>query len=87
MSLDRLERVVATAPPAASGDEVIVTRMFDAPRSLVFKMWTDPAHLVHWAIPKGLAPPIIEHMDVRSGGSLRMTMHFSDGNVYLSKWS
>lgn len=66
---------------------VIVTRAFNAPRAIVFKMWTDPKHLVHWVIPRGFAPPIIEYMDAQTGGSLRMRMKFSDGNVYLSKWS
>ena len=42
---------------------------------------------MHWALPNGFAPLVIEHMDVRSGGSLRMTMHFFDGNVNLSQWS
>jgi uncharacterized protein YndB with AHSA1/START domain len=70
-----------------SDHTVIVTRTFNAPRALVFKMWTDPEHLVNWVIPRGFAPPIIEHMDARTGGSLRMQMNYSDGSVYLSKWS
>ena len=66
---------------------VVVTRTFNAARTTVFKMWTDPSHLVHWVIPRGFAAPIIEQMDARTGGSLRMRMNFSDGSVYLSKWS
>lgn len=89
MSLDRLARVAACIDSAhATPDhDVIVMRVFDAPRELVFKMWTDPEHLVHWVIPKGFLPPIIEHIDARTGGSLRMTMKAMDGNVYLSQWS
>jgi uncharacterized protein YndB with AHSA1/START domain len=89
MSLDRLARVAdcIEAEHAPPDHDVIVTRMFDAPRDLVFKMWTDPGHLAHWVIPKGFAPPIIEHMDARTGGSLRMRMKFSDGKTYLSQWS
>ena len=70
-----------------SDHTVVVARTFDAPSALVFKMWTDPEHLVRWVIPRGFASPIIEHMDARTGGSLRMRMNYSDGNVYLSKWS
>jgi uncharacterized protein YndB with AHSA1/START domain len=31
-----------------SDREIVMTRVFDAPRELVFEMWTDPKHLVHW---------------------------------------
>src|SRR5215813_521950 len=30
------------------GQELVITRVFDAPRELVFKAWTDPEHLKHW---------------------------------------
>ncbi len=36
-----------------SDKEIVTTRVFDAPRELVFKAWTDPDHLVHWWGPKG----------------------------------
>src|SRR5580658_6148894 len=33
--------------------EIVITRVFDAPRERVFEMWTDPKHLVHWWGPRG----------------------------------
>ncbi len=74
-------------PADRSSCEIVISRLFNAPRALVFKMSTDPKHLVHWAIPKGFYPPIIDHVDARAGGSLQMTMRCTDGNVYLSKWA
>ena len=63
------------APPR----ELVVTRVLDAPRSLVFQAWTDPRHVVHWWMPKGFAAPDVETMDVRVGGSWRIRMPSLDG--------
>ncbi len=59
------------APPAKR--ELNITRIFDAPRSLVFKMWTDPKHVAQWWGPKGFTNPVCER-DVRPGGALRIVM-------------
>jgi uncharacterized protein YndB with AHSA1/START domain len=61
--------------------EIVITRVFDAPRGLVFEMWTDPKHLVHWWGPRGFTTTIQE-MDVRPGGLWRMIMHGPDGVNY-----
>ena len=58
-----------------------MTRVFDAPRELVFEMWTDPKHLVHWWGPRGFTTTIQE-MDVRPGGTWRMIMHGPNGVDY-----
>ena len=58
--------------------ELVITRIFDAPRELVFKAWTDPKHLAQWWGPKGFTNPVCE-MDVRPGGSLRIVMRAPDG--------
>ena len=57
---------------------VVITRVFDAPRSLVFKAWTDPAHLAQWWGPKGFTNPVCE-VDLRLGGTLRIVMRAPDG--------
>jgi uncharacterized protein YndB with AHSA1/START domain len=49
------------------------TRVFDAPRSLVFKAWTELEHLVHWLGPQGFTGTIVK-MDVRPGGAYRFHM-------------
>jgi uncharacterized protein YndB with AHSA1/START domain len=64
--------------------EILLTRVFDAPRELVFKVWTDPEHVGRWWGPRGFTNTIHE-MDVRPGGVWRFTMHGPDGVDYLNK--
>jgi uncharacterized protein YndB with AHSA1/START domain len=60
---------------------IIIARTFDAPRALVFKLFTDPYHLVRFWGPEGSTYPVCE-MDVRPGGEWRLTMRFADGSEY-----
>ncbi len=54
-----------------SDREIVVTRVFDAPRRLVFEAWTSPEHLPHWMLgPEGWTMPICE-IDLRPGGAWR----------------
>jgi uncharacterized protein YndB with AHSA1/START domain len=47
-----------------------ITRIFDAPRALVFAAWTDPAHLKHWMGPRD--HPVVELSgELRQGGAWR----------------
>jgi uncharacterized protein YndB with AHSA1/START domain len=64
--------------------EIVITRVFDAPRVLVFEAWTDPRHLVHWWGPKGFTNTFRE-IDVRPGGVWRFIMHGPDGRDYQNK--
>ncbi len=45
---------------------MVVTRVFDAPRELVWKAWTDPQYVMQWWGPKGFTAPICQ-MDFRVG--------------------
>jgi uncharacterized protein YndB with AHSA1/START domain len=58
--------------------EFVINRVFDAPRALVFKAWTDPKHLKVWWGPKGFTNPICE-VDARVGGAWRIVMRSPDG--------
>jgi uncharacterized protein YndB with AHSA1/START domain len=78
-TLDRLDDLVASADR-----EIVATRVFDAPRDLVFKMWTDREHVARWWGPKGFTNTIYE-MDVRPGGVWRFVMHGPDGVDYRNK--
>jgi uncharacterized protein YndB with AHSA1/START domain len=60
---------------------VTITRVFDAPRELVFKLWTDPKHMAQWWGPRGFTNPVCE-LDVRVGGKIRIDMRAPDGTVY-----
>jgi uncharacterized protein YndB with AHSA1/START domain len=67
----------AFAPKA----DLLLTRTFDAPRALVFKVWTDPEHVAQWWGPHEFKTTIQE-MDVRPGGRWRYAMRGPDGNEY-----
>jgi uncharacterized protein YndB with AHSA1/START domain len=64
-----------------SAREMIITRLFDAPRELVFDAFTRPEHIVHWWGPDGFTTTI-ETMDVRPGGVWKHVMHGPDGANY-----
>jgi uncharacterized protein YndB with AHSA1/START domain len=64
--------------------EIVATRVFDAPRELVFAMWTDPKHVGNWWGPRGFTTTIQE-MDVRPGGTWRLVMHGPDGRDYKNR--
>jgi uncharacterized protein YndB with AHSA1/START domain len=61
--------------------ELVLTRIFDAPRELVFKVWTDPKHIPLWWGPHGFTTTVQE-MEVRPGGAWRFTMRGPDGTDY-----
>ena len=77
--------MTATAKTAPYGEaSVTLTRVFDAPRALVWKAWTDPKMMAQWFGPRGFTNPVCE-LDVRVGGSLRIVMRGPDGNDYPMK--
>src|SRR6266576_4505343 len=61
--------------------ELVITRTFDTPREIVFKMWTDPKHMAQWWGPHGFTNPVCE-LDARPGGAIRIHMRGPDGTVY-----
>lgn len=64
--------------------EIVATRVYAAPRALVFTLWTDPRHIAQWWGPNGFTTTIHE-MDVRPGGVWRFVMHGPDGVDYKDK--
>ncbi len=63
---------------------LIATRIFDAPRELVFAAWTDLEHLKQWWGPNGFSTTT-HSIDVRSGGVWRFVMHGPDGRDYQNR--
>ena len=70
--------------PAASDREIVLGRLIDAPRELVFEAWTDSVHVAQWWGPNGFTTTIHE-MAVRPGGVWRFIMHGPDGVDYPNK--
>jgi uncharacterized protein YndB with AHSA1/START domain len=60
---------------------VEITRVFDAPRALVWQAWTDPKMMAQWFAPRGFTTSV-PVLDLRVGGALRIVMHGPDGNDY-----
>lgn len=68
--------------PAEPADRVLeIVRVFDAPPSLVYTVWTTPEHAKRWSAPDGLELFFCE-MDVRPGGTSRCAMRGGDGTEY-----
>jgi uncharacterized protein YndB with AHSA1/START domain len=61
-----------------SDREIVVSRTFNAPRELVWQMWTMSEHLVHWWGPTNWTLPVSE-MDFRVGGTWFYCMQGPDG--------
>lgn len=57
---------------------LVIERVFDAPRALVWKAWTDPVHFACWWGPEGFTAPSCT-MDVRVGGRYLWCMRGPDG--------
>jgi uncharacterized protein YndB with AHSA1/START domain len=60
------------------------TRIFAAPRELVFEAWTKPEHLAHWWDPNGFMLTT-RSFDFRAGGVWRFVMHGPDGRDYENR--
>jgi len=58
--------------------DLTITRVFDAPRELVFKAWTDSAHGSEWSAPRGFTVAVLE-ADLRPGGAWRLCMRTPEG--------
>ena len=57
-------------------DELLITRTFDAPASVLFAVWSKPEHMKRWMGPTGFTCPVAE-IDFRVGGAYRATRHFT----------
>jgi uncharacterized protein YndB with AHSA1/START domain len=67
-----------TKSPLNETERMVVTRIFDAPRELVWKAWTDPKYVMQWWGPKGCTAPVCK-MDFRVGGKFLICMRTPDG--------
>jgi uncharacterized protein YndB with AHSA1/START domain len=75
----RATKVGATTFTTPSDREVAMTRVVDAPRSLVFEAWTNPEHLPNWLGTRRSTMPVCE-IDLRPGGAFRYVWRSEDGS-------
>jgi NADPH:quinone reductase len=71
-------------PQQATEAALVIARVFDAPRSLIFNAWTQPERLKHWWSPKGWTCPV-SRIDLRPGGSYLNCMRSPEGKDYWSR--
>ena len=63
---------------------LVITRVFDASRDLVFKAWTEPERLIRWWGPKGFTTPFCK-IDFRPGGVFHNCMRSPEGRDFCGK--
>lgn len=78
--------MAAEPSTAASLEErtLFIDRIFDAPREVVFKAWTDPQHMVHWWGPRGFKSTVLT-LDLRPGGAYRIHMRSPENTDHWSQ--
>ena len=74
-------RIVNDAEVELQDRELVITRIFDAPRSLVFKVWTEPEHIKNWWGPGPFTAPRCE-VDLKVGGEYVYVMRSPDGQEF-----
>src|SRR5229473_5081659 len=77
----RRKTMVTSSTKPNEDHELVLTCLFNAPRELVFKVWTDPKHVAQWWGPRGFTNPVCE-LDLRPGGAILIHMRSPDGIVY-----
>jgi uncharacterized protein YndB with AHSA1/START domain len=74
-----------TSDEIQSERDFVISRVFDAPRELVWKAVTDPEHMKHWWGPKGFTPRVAK-MDFRPGGVYHYCLRSPDGKEMWGKF-
>jgi uncharacterized protein YndB with AHSA1/START domain len=79
-----MEERMSAGPVATTQaqQDLVITRIFDAPRTLLFKAWTEPQHLMRWWGPAGFTMPVCE-IDPSPGGAYRFRMRSPES---LDSW-
>jgi uncharacterized protein YndB with AHSA1/START domain len=73
-------KIGTTTLTTPSDREVVITRVVDAPRRLVWEAWTNPEHVPHWLLgPEGWTMPVCE-IDLRPGGGWHFVWRKTDGS-------
>lgn len=73
-----------SAASEAQERELVITRVYDAPRQLVWQAWTEPEHVAQWWGPEGFDTRVTE-LDLKPGGRWRYVMIDAAGAEYPSE--
>jgi uncharacterized protein YndB with AHSA1/START domain len=73
-----------TSDLATAERELVVSRLIDAPRALVFRAWTDADHVARWWGPQGYVTTYCK-MDIRPGGAFRVCMRSPEGTDHRKR--
>jgi uncharacterized protein YndB with AHSA1/START domain len=76
--------MAAAANAKINDREIVLTREFDVPRDLLYKVWTEKGHIEKWFGPKGFSTRV-DSIDLSVGGKSQYTMIGPDGKEYPSK--
>jgi uncharacterized protein YndB with AHSA1/START domain len=74
-----------SSAPRAAEPELVITRVFDAPRGLMWNAWTEPERLARWWGPKGFTM-LKATLDLRPGGLFHYGMRSPDGQEMWGKF-
>lgn len=83
----KTRKLNTTEDGVSNQERMVITRIFEAPRELVWRAWTDPQYTMLWWGPKGFTSPVCR-MDFRVGGKYLLCMRspigqeFWNGGVY-----
>lgn len=83
MAAEKTENRSEGAAEQPAGQELLIARVFDAPRELVWKAWTQPERLKKWWGPKNFTAPVIK-IDFRVGGAYLYCMRSPEGQDFWS---
>jgi len=72
------------AGASAAELELVITRILDAPRELVFKAWTEPDRVIRWWGPRGFTTAHYE-LDFRPDGAYRVCMRSPEGTEHWQR--
>jgi len=76
--------MAGTKVESAAEREIVITRTVDAPRTLVWRAWTEPGQIEAWWGPNGFRTTTYER-EVKVGGVWRFTMHGPDGTDFPNR--
>src|SRR5690349_14127768 len=74
-------RIVNDAEIEVQDKGFVITRIFNAPKELVFKVWTEPEHIKSWWAPKPFTASRVE-IDLKEGGEYAYTMRSQEGQDF-----